>query len=389
MKKKSDNNFLVFILSTIVSFTVLSVPIFLYVLFINTIENSPVASENIIKEASLFNTASIIENSDYTQANEPDLQPATVSESDIYLIPLGDIFGIKLYTDGIIVTSLSEIYADGEYHCPADDANIMPGDYITHINKIQIDSNAHFTELLAQFMPNSIELTIIRNKETIITNLTPVFDGTAYRCGMWIRDSAAGIGTLTFVDPVTGMFAGLGHAICEPDTGAIMPLKDGSPTAITISTIEKAEAGLPGKINGFFSSTNAIGTLSHNSETGIYGTLYDIPQKEKFPVTPSEEVEKGAAQILASVTNDGAEIFNVNIESIPNPDGDIKNVVIKITDERLMAITGGIIQGMSGTPVIKDGELTAAISHVFIDDPTRGYGIFIENMLESAENIAE
>ncbi len=383
MKRREKGSFTTFLLGLIISFSLLSMVMIIYYSFVDFLENEK--SYEQTQEASRFNSTYVSQSIDNdSNPNVNAVSQSEVDTEDLYLIPLGEIFGIKLYTDGIIVTALSDIYSDGQYVSPAEEAGIKAGDYITHINGEKVRDNSHFTEILAKYMPNEVKVTVNRNGEIMEFNLQPIFDSTAYRCGMWIRDSAAGIGTLTYVDPTTGNFAGLGHGICDPDTGSIMSLKDGNPSPITISSVEKAASGSPGKINGFFSNDSSLGILTDNNDTGIFGVLNEIPQAEKIPVADKDEIETGEAEILSTVSNDGAQSFNVVIESIPNPDEQIKNLVVKITDERLMAITGGIIQGMSGTPIIKDGEFVGAISHVFIDDPTRGYGIFIHNMLESA-----
>ncbi|MEG1426742.1 MAG: SpoIVB peptidase [Oscillospiraceae bacterium] len=338
------------------------------------------AENDTAKVASEFRAYEDITPVEHTSVAAADL-------GDVMLIPLGNTFGIKLYTDGIIVTSLAEIYANGTTCCPAKDAGIQVGDYIVAIGDKEIENNKHFIDLLSQAIGGDIVLTIHRNEEIFTTTLVPVYDGTAFRCGMWVRDSAAGIGTLTFANPETNSFAGLGHGICDIDTKQLLSLGGGEPAPITICDIVKGEKSNPGKINGFFSDTTSLGVLFDNNETGIYGKLNEIPSTNAIPLARADEVVAGSAQVLTSIDNNGPQLFSAEIEQLSTSKKQTtKNLVIRITDPRLLELTGGIIQGMSGTPVLQNGKLAAAITHVFIDDPKRGYGIFAETMYKNSQN---
>lgn len=339
------------------------------------------ANSGTTKEASLFNP-----DESYREDGAAAANTEVANISDVKLIPLGSTFGIKLYTDGVIVTSLADINIGKDMLCPAKDSGIQVGDYIVAVNGTEVESNNHFTELLSEAISGDITLTIKRENETFDTLLKPVFDGKVFRCGMWIRDSAAGIGTLTFADPESGKFAGLGHGICDVDTKQLMALRGGEPAGITVCDIIKGEKSSPGKINGYFGDEGALGVLYDNNDSGIYGKLNTLPAGEAIPLASKTEVATGPAQVLVTVDNDGPRLFSAEIESIASdPDKATKNLVVKITDTELLAITGGIVQGMSGTPIIQNGKLIGAITHVFIDDPQRGYGIFAETMYRNCQ----
>lgn len=324
-----------------------------------------------------------------TNIEEEEITANTLPETEeIMLVPLGDIFGIKLYTNGVIVSSLQQINSNGQFSCPAEDAGVMVGDYITAINGIEIESNEHFSSLMTDYISGEIILTIKRDDETFDTAITPVFDGTYYRFGMWIRDSAAGIGTLTYYNPADGTFGGLGHAIYDTDTGELMELKNGTPTSITISSIDKASTGVTGQIGGYFGNEISYGTLFANTESGLFGTLNYTPEYEAIPICEKADVYEGECYIISTIENGeqiyySAEIIDINEDLTATT----KNFTVKITDESLLSLTGGIIQGMSGSPIVQDGKLVGAVTHVFVSDPSLGYGIFIENMLETAETV--
>ena len=292
----------------------------------------------------------------------------------------GDVFGIKLFSDGVIVAALSEIYADGGLKCPASEAGIQPGDYILSVNGNNVETNAALSAVLSENETNT--LTLRRGTETFTAQVTSVLCEGSYKAGMWVRDSAAGIGTLTFYDPATGVFAGLGHGICDMDTNGVMALKSGEPAPITLSGIVKGQADSPGQLRGYFSSEESLGTLLANRETGVYGTLHQAPAGEAVETLTREEVATGPVQLLVSLDETGPQLYEAEIQEIINRDKTTKNLVVQVTDPRLLERTGGIVQGMSGAPILQNGKLAGAITHVFTEDPTLGYGIFISNMLE-------
>ena len=214
--------------------------------------------------------------------------------------------------------------------------------------------------------------------------MTPVLDSTSglYRAGVWVRDSGAGIGTLTYIDPETNAFAGLGHAVSDADTGQELALLSGEIVPVTVTGCRRGEVGSPGELRGEF-LPGSIGTIQSNSATGVYG-LYtgDCSALEQLPAAHVQSVHTGAAEVLTTVTGSKPQRYAAVIERInltsaePN-----RNLLLRITDPALLEVSGGIVQGMSGSPILQDGALVGAVTHVFVNDPTRGYGILIENML--------
>ena len=212
-----------------------------------------------------------------------------------------------------------------------------------------------------------------------------------YKLGAWVRDSSAGIGTLTFYDPGSGIFGGLGHAVCDIDTGEILPLQSGEVVPVNISGVVRGEVGEPGELRGSFAKGSVLGTLAQNGETGVYGQMRGfLTNQEAMSVAMKQEVHTGSAQIITTIDSGGYQYYDVQIEKVHFNDGSpTRNLIVRITDETLLEKTGGIVQGMSGSPIIQDGKLVGAVTHVFVNDPTRGYGIFAENMLKTAASVSE
>lgn len=336
-------------------------------------------SQSLVREASVFNGSQT-----FSGKNTDNLGTDSIDEKH-FVIPLGTAFGIKLFTDGIIVASLTEVEVSGSYACPAKDAGVLPGDYLLAINGETLINNTDLAKKIGQSQGESLTLTIKRGNDTFDTAISPVFSGGSFKTGMWVRDSAAGIGTLTFYNPDAGVFAGLGHGICDMDTKGIMEMEHGEPAEITLCGIIPGEIDAPGQLQGFFSNGEAMGDLLQNNDTGIYGTLKEPPTGELLEVAKKSEVQVGDAEILVSLDNSGVKRFSVRIDAV-NPDKTqrTRNLVIKVTDENLLALTGGIVQGMSGSPILQNGKLVGAVTHVFLEDPKTGYGIFAETMVEES-----
>ena len=295
----------------------------------------------------------------------------------------GDVFGIKLFSDGVIVAALSDIYADDAVCCPAKDAGIEAGDYVLAANGAPVETNAALAEVLSS--GEAVALTLRRGDTTYDTTLMPVMAGGVYKAGMWIRDSAAGIGTVTFYSADGSAFAALGHGICDSDTKDVLAIRSGEPAEIAICGIEPGRAGEPGRLRGYFTGSDSLGTLSQNTELGIYGTLKAQHSGRTVEVLDREAVHTGPVQIAATIDEDGVQLFDAEIERVStDAHQETKTLVVRVTDPALLAETGGIVQGMSGCPILQDGKLAGAVTHVFVDDPTRGYGIFAETMLEQA-----
>ena len=328
-----------------------------------------------VQEAAAFETAS-----------RPPEAKAVQKAEDGQVIPLGEAFGIKLFTDGVIVASLSDIYTTGGICCPAAEAGLRAGDYLIEADGMTIGSNSDLAAYIGQSQGQSVTFKVRRGEKEFETTVTPVFGEGAFRTGMWVRDSAAGVGTLTFYDPNTGMFAGLGHGICDADAGSVMTLKTGEPAAITLCGIVKGQRGEPGQLRGYFSSDESMGRLLANNETGVYGTLDSPKEGTPMDVLSRDEVKPGPVEILASIDGSGPRLYSAEIKKVNTADQPTKNLVISVTDKRLLESTGGIVQGMSGAPILQDGKLCGAVTHVFMDDPTMGYGIFAETMLEQCNS---
>ena len=327
-------------------------------------------------EASIFNGGKEFSH------QEDSAAAAAAQDTSRQVIPLGSAFGIKLFTDGVIVASLSDIYTEEGVCCPAAEAGILPGDYLLQADGQDIPDNGALARYIGSSQGETISFQVRREDQVFSVEVTPVYGEGSFKTGMWVRDSAAGIGTLTFYDPATGVFAGLGHGICDMDTNGVMALKSGEPAPIALSGIVKGQADSPGQLRGYFSSEESLGTLLANRETGVYGTLHQAPAGEAVETLTREEVATGPVQLLVSLDETGPQLYEAEIQEIINRDKTTKNLVVQVTDPRLLERTGGIVQGMSGAPILQNGKLAGAITHVFTEDPTLGYGIFISNMLE-------
>lgn len=289
----------------------------------------------------------------------------------------GTPFGIKLRSDGVMVISSVE-------HSPAAEAGIKSGDIITEVNGRNVFTNSEFSDAVQQ-NPHGTSIILERDGDEICIALTPENHGGQLRVGLYVRDSAAGIGTLTFCDSKTGIFGGLGHAVSDTSTGSEIPLKSGEITQADIFDVVKSKEGTAGELCGKIISDCIIGEISQNTPSGVFGTLYEPVSGIEYETSFRHEVHTGAATILATVNGEEPKEYSIEIERINLFDLEgSKGMVIRITDEELLEKTGGIVRGMSGSPIIQDGRFAGAVTHVLVNDPTRGYGIFAENMIETA-----
>ena len=302
------------------------------------------------------------------------------------LLPGGMAFGVKLFTGGLIVTRTESFVSGGVNADPAADAGIKSGDLIVKVEGAQVTKARQFSKLIEQCGGGPVKLEVVRGGESRELTLTPVYCDAQrrYKAGLWVKDSAAGIGTVTFIDPATLGFAGLGHGICDQSTGELLPITSGEVWEVGIDGVVKGESGDPGELKGSFLSKQ-LGVITQNTAQGVFGTLRLIPDGAGEPVEAASESEivPGQARILCSVDNGGVRSYDAQIERIVDRAAKTKNFIIRITDPDLLSVTGGIVQGMSGSPVLQNGKLVGAITHVLVNDPTRGYGIFIGNMLEN------
>lgn len=310
--------------------------------------------------------------------------------SDITLTPGGMPFGVKLFTKGVIVVGISGIETENGTKCPSTDGGLKVGDVILEMDGKIVNTTDEVSSLISKCEGKSISCKIDRNGKEQTFQIDPVFSkkDNMYKAGLWIRDSTAGIGTVTFISPKNKSFAGLGHGICDVDTGELMPLLKGNVVNVKINGIKKGQVGIPGELKGIFSG-GKTGSLIGNTACGVYGMLSELPDtshSEPLHLGLKNEVKTGEATIYCTI-DEKPENFKVEIVKINNNDSEQKNFVIKITDKRLLDATGGIVQGMSGSPIIQNGKLIGAVTHVLVNDPTKGYGIFIENMLKNMPEI--
>lgn len=302
----------------------------------------------------------------------------------------GTPFGVKMFSNGALVVAFSDLYTALGSENPAKEAGLRLGDLIVSAGGRTVRNNDELSAAITAAAGSAMEVVYLRDGTRHTCTLTPVLDRDgSYKAGVWVRDSSAGIGTLTFADTEQGRFAGLGHAISDTDTGASISLLSGEIVPVTITGCVAGAAGSPGELRGEFSNDNVLGTVLANDATGVYGSLNGGMEGQVCPVANSQEIQPGAAQILATVEGDTPQLYDVRIEFVDlNAADPNRNMLIRITDPDLLQKTGGIVQGMSGSPVLQNGMLVGAVTHVLINDPTRGYAIFAQTMLQAVDNLS-
>ena len=308
---------------------------------------------------------------------------------DIDVIPVGEIVGIKLYTNGVMVVGMSSIEGeDGNIYKPYQELGIQEGDSITYINDTEITSTKELVEEVNKSLGQEIELTFNHKEETRKGKIKPVKNkDDLYKLGLWVRDSAAGVGTVTFYNEDTKCFAALGHAITDIDTGEILSTSSGEIDIAKILSIVKGKKEEPGRIEGTINSDFTIGSIYNNTKFGIFGVIKN-PQNikldfnKKMKVASRNEIKLGEATCVSGIDGEIKE-YKLEITKIyQNNNYDNKSMLINITDENLIEKTGGIVQGMSGTPIIQNGKFVGAITHVLVNNPTVGYAVFGDLMLK-------
>ena len=322
----------------------------------------------------------------YSSVPSEEYIKTSASVNDIYLIPSGEAIGVKMFTDGLLVVRVSDVIDKNLKHqSPAKTAGLRETDRILSVDGIELGTNEELSDYI-NLVKRPVLLKVARDEEIFETQITPVISNDGYyRIGIWVRDSTAGIGTLTFYNPKTSEFAALGHAICDADTGVILRLSEGDLVGCDILSVKRGEHGVPGELSGQFKNKN-FGKILKNNDFGIYG---EIKNNEIFNngnlmrAATRFQIKQGQAQILCDVDGNGVKNYNIEIIDVSKDSGiNNKGIVVKVTDEELLKKTGGIVQGMSGSPIIQNDMIVGAITHVFVNDPTKGYGIFIENMLK-------
>lgn len=298
---------------------------------------------------------------------------------NINVIPLGNLVGLKLHTKGVLVVGMSEIEGkDNKRYKPYEQSGIEQGDSIIEINNKVVNTTDELIECVSKCKGNDIEITYMKDGNILNTTVTPVETSkNTYKIGLWVRDAAAGIGTLTFYDPLTNSFAALGHGIQDCDTDELVEISSGEFVTTDIVDIDKGEKGNPGKIQGTIENGKAIGNVYSNTQYGIYGFTtnkkeLNIDNMEKVQVVSRNEITLGKASILCTLEDGVTKEYEIEIQKIYiNNNENNKSMVVKVTDKELLEKTGGIIQGMSGSPIIQNGKLVGALTHVFVSDPTK------------------
>ena len=309
----------------------------------------------------------------------------------VVLVPGGQAIGVAMTTKGVLVVGVSDV-AGGS---PAGSAGIRAGDVLLSINGQELTSAEHLITLAEQSGGRAMEIAYLREDMRRIASVTPVLSEGGYKLGVWARDSTAGVGTMSFYHPKTGAYGALGHAISDADTGRLLDVRSGRLMLAEITDVRKGMRGAPGELRGSFLRDRVeLGSIEINSRYGVYGEM-DAPLEnalypDGLPVAYQESVHTGKAQILSCIDYEGVKAYDVEILShTRQPSRAQKSMVLRVTDQRLLEKTGGIVQGMSGSPIIQDGHIIGAVTHVFVDDPTRGYGLYIEWMLDTADGVGE
>lgn len=304
------------------------------------------------------------------------------------LIPGGKTLGVALKTSGVVVVGASDL---GRSASPARQAGILPGDVIQTVNGAPVEDPAALSSSLSD--GSQAHLGVLRNGENMDFEVTPQVDPRdgAYKLGVWVRQSTAGVGTLTYYDPESREYGALGHAITDVDTGVVFPVGEGAVYENEVVRVTRGEEGAPGELTGeFFEDEIVLGGIERNTEYGVFGEAEgdlteDLLYPEGLPVARRDEVHTGKAQILSTIDGSRVRAYDCEIEKLYNQSlPATRSMVVHITDPELLSATGGIVQGMSGSPILQDGKIVGAVTHVFVSDPTRGYGVYIEWMLDAA-----
>ena len=310
------------------------------------------------------------------------------------VIPIGTAIGMKIYTKGVLVVGMSQIKDENdEKKRPYENSGIEQGDTIIAINNNEVSNTNELIEEVNNSNGNAITVKYEKNNETLETSITPVKSGNEYKLGLWVRDAAAGVGTLTFYEPNTNSFMALGHGISDIDTEKIVDIASGELITASILTIKKGVKGTPGEIRGTIENGNNIGKIGKNTNLGVYGTVtnknyLNISGMEEMEVATRSEIQEGKAQIICQLDNNGRKTYEIEIEKIYLANNtDNKSMLIKVTDKELLEKTGGIIQGMSGAPVIQNGKFVGAVTNVLVNDPTQGYAIFGDMMIKQMRSV--
>ncbi len=312
---------------------------------------------------------------------------AAVYNNEVYIG--GEAFGVRFYANGAMIIKLESYYDGEKYVCPAKDGGLKVNDIIKKVNNNEISTNEELKSEIEKSSGNEITVEVERNGKIENKTVLPIKNTVGvYLLGAWVRDSCAGIGTMTYYDDSNNYFAALGHGICDCDTSVLLPLKSGETVQAEISGIEKSVCGKAGSFSGYFTDIQ-LGNLSINSPLGIFGDITDDEYKsnKKYQIAKTDEVKTGKAVMVTTLNDNIPQEYEIEIKKICNHDKTSnENFVIKITDSRLLENCGGIVQGMSGSPIVRNGKIVGAVTHVFLNNPNEGYGIFAQYMAEYYNN---
>ena len=378
------------------SLKLLSLPSLLSLLLACAFIPSPVAQTSSVSASSTaiadadvdFDYAAVMSEPDVLVGNESS--PLSRAELKSMKLYAGGVpFGVKFMTEGLLVVGFCDVDSGAKRVNPSSEAGLRVGDRILSANGKRLVSSSELSKLIEQSGGRAISIVYRRGQNEYAATLTPAFSKSenCYKSGAYVKDNGAGIGTVTYIIPQTLEFAGLGHGICEGEGGKLVPISRGSVTNVGIDGVIKGQCGTPGELKGHFKS-GKCGTLLKNSDCGVYGVLTSLP--DALPTKPlslglRDEIREGKAYIYCTLDANGPQRYEIEISNIDRNAAAGKCFTVKVCDADLVAKTGGIVQGMSGSPIIQNGKLVGAVTHVLINDPTTGYGIFIENMLNAAQ----
>ena len=354
-----------------------------------TIETASNNSESIAQNAG----RSTLEVSLFDSINIKNVDVEVLPKTTV--IPIGSVAGLKLYTNGVLVVGMSEIEGnDNKKYKPYENSGIKEGDTITKIDEKQINSTKELIETVNKSQGKNIKVEYIHKEETKECSILPVqTSSNQYKIGLWVRDSTAGVGTVSFYEPSSKTFGALGHGITDIDTNELINIASGEFVTTRILNITKGESGKPGKIQGTVENQANIGKIYKNTKFGIYGKVdnlgsLNIDTSKEMEVALREEIKTGKATILCSLDNQKPQEYEIEIEKIFKENNyDNKSMQIKVTDKRLIEKTGGIIQGMSGSPIIQNGKFIGAVTHVLVNNPVEGYAVFGDIMLKQSKEV--
>ena len=312
--------------------------------------------------------------------------PANAEETKTVTLG-GQPFGVKFYNSGVLIIELESFESGGKTVCPAEEGGLKVNDIIKKVNDTAVKTNEELARAAYGSGGSPLRLTVERGGKELIKTVIPQKNSAGvYLTGAWVRDSCAGIGTVTYYDEEAGTFAALGHGICDRDTNALMPLGSAEVVKTGISSVTKSSAGTAGSLNGYFSDKK-MGSLTKNTSCGVFGTINDnmCHGGIKLEIAENGELHVGKAEIYTTVTGEEAACFEAEITKLCDMSSETnENFVIKVTDKRLLDNCGGIVQGMSGSPVVQNGKLAGAVTHVFLNDPREGYGVTAQNMVSNS-----